>query len=93
MVTLTKLLVINMVANVLSLSLRNISMLRSVAFFSVSSSAKSEGERLKNAISDPLANPDASRRMAARKIEKTTPADGDETVTSASASVRNDRST
>ena len=82
-----------MVANVRSLSVLNISMLLSAAFFSVSSSARSEGDKLKKAISEPLAKPDANKRMAARNIDINTPVVGDDVVTSASASVINDRST
>lgn len=56
-VTLTKLFVMSIVANVRSESF--LSMMMSLSFaFSSSSSARSFGERLKNAISEPLAKPD-----------------------------------
>ena len=55
-VTFTKLFVMSIVARVRSLSSRSVFMLRSLAVFASLTSAISVGERLKNAISDPLAN-------------------------------------
>ena len=75
--TFTKLLVIRIVANVRSLSLRNISIFRSFEFFSVSSDAMSVGLRLKKAISDPLANPDNNNNTAVKTAVKIIPTDGD----------------
>jgi len=72
-VTLTKLLVINIVAKVRSLSLRNIWIFLSFDVLHASISEISDGERLKNAISEPLANPDNNRSMTARTMENSTP--------------------
>lgn len=63
-VTLTKLLVMRIVANVLSESSRNILILASLGFFSISNEAMSVGLKLKKAISDPLANADIINNKA-----------------------------
>ena len=55
-VTFTKLFVMSIVASVRSLSSRSNLMLRSLAVLASFTSAMSDGERLKNAISEPLAN-------------------------------------
>ena len=73
MVTLTKLLVIRMVASVRSPSLRSCTILLSIVLFSGSSSLRSFGERLKNAISEPLAKPDINSRNAVSIIAIYTP--------------------
>lgn len=73
MVTFTKLLAIKMVASVRSLSSRSSFTCWSVGVFSSSISAKSVGERLKNAISEPLAKPDTNNNNAASTAAKTTP--------------------
>ena len=65
MATLTKLLVINMVAKSLSLSSSNFSIFSSEGCFPSSNSLKSAGESEKKAISDADAKPDASRRIPA----------------------------
>ena len=77
MVTLTKLLVIKIVASVRSLSVQRRSMFWSFALCSGSSSAMSVGERLKNAISEPLAKPDSNNNTAANSMHKMTPIEGD----------------
>ena len=76
MVTFTKLFVIRIVANVRYESSRSMLMFLSLALFSKSSSEMSEGERLKNAISEPLAKPETPRRTIAKTNAKTTPNDG-----------------
>ena len=73
MVTLTKLLVIRIVASVRSESSRNIDMLLSAGFFSVSRLSRSCGDKLKNAISEPLAKPDNKSKKAARRAANRTP--------------------
>ena len=73
MVTLTKLLAIKMVASVRSESSRKHRIISSVFLFSGSSSETSVGERLKMAISEPLANPDTISNRAANTAATTTP--------------------
>ena len=58
MVTLTRLLVIKIVASLRSESSRSRQMPSSLVFLSGLSSLRSAGDRLKNAISEPLAKPD-----------------------------------
>ena len=64
-VTLTKLLVIRIVANVRSLSSRSFFIFLSVSVLCCSSSLISFGERLKKAISEPLAYPERINNRAA----------------------------
>ena len=64
-----------MVANVRSESLRSISILRSFTLFSSSSSVKSVGDKLKKAISEPLANPETIKSNAANMAAIITPPD------------------
>lgn len=73
MVTLIKLLVINIVASVRSLSSRSVFMLLSLEYFIALISDMSEGERLKNAISDPLANAEAPKRHIVSSMAIITP--------------------
>lgn len=73
MVTLTKLLVIRIVANVRSESSRSIRIFLSVGVRSRSTSSISEGERLKKAISEPLAKPETTSNIIASKAAKITP--------------------
>ena len=73
MVTLTKLFVIRIVASVRSESSRNIEMLLSAGFFSGSRLSRSCGDKLKNAISEPLAKPDNKSKKAARRAANRTP--------------------
>ena len=73
MVTLTKLLAIRIVANVLSESSRSMEMLLSAGFFSGSRLSRSCGDKLKNAISEPLAKPDNKSKKAARRAANRTP--------------------
>ena len=75
--TFTKLLVIRIVANVRSLSLRNISIFLSFELFSVSSDAISVGVRLKKAISEPLAKPDNNSNTTVNTAVNNIPTDGD----------------
>ena len=76
MVTLTKLLTMRIVAKVRSESSLSISIHLSLSLVSGSISAKSFGVRLKNAISEPLANPDSIRRNTVAIKQKYTPIDG-----------------
>lgn len=92
MVTFTKLLVIKMVAKVRSESSRNICIFLSVSVFPSSSSATSEGAKLKNAISEPLAKADIKSNIAAKTAAMTTPMDGECNATSPKASVMVDKS-
>lgn len=71
MVTFTRLFMMRIVANVRSESSRNIWILRSLSFFSGSSSSRSCGERLKKAISEPLAKPDKKSKKAANTAATT----------------------
>ncbi len=75
-VTLTKLFVTRIVANVRSLSSLNFSIHASLGFFSGSMSLISDGERLKKAISEPLAKADTQSNNTAKHAAKTTPKDG-----------------
>lgn len=75
-VTFTKLFVTNIVASVRSLSSRKNSILRSFEFFSGSIEFKSDGDKLKKAISDPLAKADMPKRNTAKTIANKTPDDG-----------------
>ena len=72
-VTFTKLLVMRIVARVLSLSRRNWLIFLSVEFLSGSSSLRSDGDKLKKAISDALANPEKKSSKRARTAERHTP--------------------
>ena len=85
MVTFTKLFVMRMVANVRSESSRNMLMFLSLRLFSKSSSEMSDGERLKNAISEPLAKPETPSRNIAKTNANTTPIVGCCTYMSANA--------
>lgn len=76
MVTLTKLLVIRMVAKVRSESSLSIFILASFALLDASNSAMSVGERLKKAISDPLANAEPTNSIIVRMLAMITPTDG-----------------
>ena len=76
MVTLTRLLVISMVASVRSLSALSFSMLASLLLFSGSSSLRSLGDNEKKAISEPEANPETSSSSPASTIAKMAPAEG-----------------
>ena len=87
MVTFTKLLVIKMVANVRSESSRNIIIFLSASVFSSSSSATSAGDKLKKAISEPLAKADMPNKIAAKPAATKTPVDGYKSTTSPKASV------
>lgn len=73
MVTLTRLLVMRIVANVRSESFLNSIIFLSRSVFSSASSSKSLGEREKMAISEPEANPDAISSNAANSPEIITP--------------------
>lgn len=84
-VTFTKLFMHRIVASVLSLSSRIICILASLSDFSGSISDKSFGDKLKKAISEPLATPEATRRITASTIAITTAAEGAVNVTSAIA--------
>ena len=75
-VTLTKLLVIRIVASVRSLSSRNFRMLLSLDDFCAFSSARSDGDRLKKAISEPLANADIAISIIVSKMQIITPVVG-----------------
>ena len=75
-VTLTKLLVMRIVANVRSLSSRSFWMLLSLEVFPALTSDISAGDKLKNAISDPLANAEAPIRMIVSMIANMTPVVG-----------------
>ena len=90
-VTLTKLLVIRIVASVRSLSSRNFRMLLSLDDFCAFSSARSDGDRLKKAISEPLANPDIKSRMAAKIAANITSNVGGEYMTLEKTSVMYDK--
>ena len=92
MVTLTTLLAINMVANVRSLSLRNMLICWSDLLFDCSSWATSEGERLKKAISEPLAKPDINSKTTVNAIANITPTDGILKYTSDKESAKNEKS-
>ena len=72
-VTLTKLFVINIVANVRSVSCRSAAICLSRTLLSGLNSSISCGERLKKAISLPLANPDNNSNVAVKAIATTTP--------------------
>ena len=85
MVTFTKLFVMRMVANVRSESSRNMLMFLSLRLFSKSSSEMSDGERLKNAISEPLAKPETPSKTIAKTNANTTPIVGCCTYMSANA--------
>ena len=80
-VTLTRLFVMRIVASVRSLSSLSILIFLSVSVFCCSTSLMSLGDRLKNAISEPLANPDNTRRTAARMKAIIAPADIGSVVT------------
>ena len=86
-VTFTKLLVIKMVANVRSESSRNICIFLSASVFSSSSSATSVGDKLKKAISEPLAKADMPNNIAASTAATITPAEVCISITSPKASV------
>ena len=86
MVTLTKLFVIKMVANVRSESSRNCLICWSSSVFSSSSSLKSAGDSEKKAISEPEAKPDANNSPQASKPAMIAPVDGVIRVTSFSIS-------
>ena len=86
-VTFTKLFVIRIVASVRSESSRNRAMLLSRTSFSVSSCAMSPGDKLKNAISEPLANPDTNNKPTTNTIATATPKDGGKTYISDKVSV------
>ena len=90
MVTFTKLFATNIVASVRSLSLRSLSIPKSFGFFSVSISLRSEGVRLKNAISEPLAKAEAPNKTTASKEAITTPNVGVLKETSSKACCKND---
>ena len=75
-VTLTKLFVIRIVASVRSLSSRNFSILLSLDDFWAFNSAKSDGDRLKKAISEPLANADIAISNMVSTIHINTPVVG-----------------
>lgn len=77
MVTLTKLLAIRMVAKVRSLSSRSLAIFLSRLLFSGFNSFKSDGERLKKAISLPLANPDIKSRIRVSAMQHITPMVGE----------------
>ena len=85
--TFTKLLVIKIVAKVRSESSLNILIFISVGVLESSSSSTSEGERLKKAISDPLAKADKTSSMAAKTAAIILPVEGDNIVKSPKASV------
>lgn len=70
---MTRLFVINIVANVRSLTSRKSQICLSVELFSGSSSSTSCGVRLKKAISEPLAKPDTSSSNTANTAAKITP--------------------
>ena len=72
-VTLTKLLVINIVANVRSESSLSCTIFASPGFFSGSKSSRSCGVRLKKAISEPLAKPDIISKKTVKMTATTTP--------------------
>lgn len=76
MVTLTRLLVMRIVANVRSESFLNSIICLSRSVFSSASSSKSLGESEKMAISEPEAKPDAISSRAANKPEIITPTVG-----------------
>ena len=86
-VTFTKLFVIRIVASVRSESSRNRAMLLSRTSFSVSNCAMSPGDKLKNAISEPLANPDTNNKPTTNTIATATPKDGGKTYISDKVSV------
>lgn len=75
-VTFTKLLTINIVAKVRSESSRKSSIDLSADERSESSCDKSLGDRLKNAISEPLAMPERKSSPMVPAIESTTPKEG-----------------
>ena len=75
-VTLTKLFVIRIVASVRSLSSRNFRILLSLDVFCAFSSAMSDGDRLKKAISEPLANADIAISIRVSAIHINTPVVG-----------------
>jgi hypothetical protein len=77
MVTLTKLLVIRIVANIRSELLLNHTICESTLLFSSSSSFKSFGLREKKAISEPEAKAEANISRKAKKADRTTPKDGE----------------
>lgn len=68
-----KLLVMSIVANVRSQSSRNFCMFLSHVVFSKLISAMSAGDRLKKAISEPLANADAPISSMVSNMVRTTP--------------------
>src|SRR5574344_1739582 len=72
-VTLTKLFVIRIVANVRSESLRSMDIFLSLSLFPSSSSLTSEGESEKNAISDADTNPDTPSSKQAMTAEMIAP--------------------
>ena len=72
-VTFTKLLVIRMVANVLSLFSRSCWIFESVLLLDGLRLLMSFGERLKKAISEPLAKPEINRSKTVMKIAIITP--------------------
>ena len=80
-VTLTRLFVIRMVANVRSDSARNCLMLTSLGFFSSSSSLKSTGDNEKKAISEPEAKLDTNSKRQAVTPATMAPIDGDKSFT------------
>ena len=82
MVTLTRLFAISIVASVRSLSSLNNSIFLSRLSRSGLRCERSVGERLKNAISEPLARPETTRRIHARTIARITPTVGGTKVTS-----------
>lgn len=75
-VTLTKLLVISIVANVRSLSSSNNFIFLSISVLPELTSDISDGRRLKKAISEPLANPDTRSRSTVNKRATATPMEG-----------------
>ena len=85
--TFTKLLAIKMVARVRSESSRNILICWSVVVLESSSSSTSAGERLKKAISEPLAKADKRSNMAAKAAAMIQPVEGGRIVKSPKASV------
>ena len=82
MVTFTRLLVISMVASVRSESLRNCLICTSPVVFSSSSSFRSDGDKEKNAISEPEAKLDTNNKRQAQIPATMAPMDGDIRVTS-----------
>lgn len=76
-ITLTKLFVIRIVANVRSLSSSNDFIFWSASVFPALTSDISEGSKLKKAISEPLAKPEMNNKKNANRSAITTPKVGD----------------